>query len=125
MNYQVRARLNWVELYLKCKNASYVCRHCGVSRPTLRKWVQRYQEHGLTGLCDQSKQPYSSPNRKVGPKEEKRILELRKKRKLGARRIQKELKRLDDCSLSLATIHKVLVPQQSSSTCSRETKNRV
>jgi len=42
-------------------------------------------------------------------KEEQWILSLRKTRKLGARRIQNELFRLHDCSLALATIHKVLV----------------
>jgi transposase InsO family protein len=36
------------------------------------------------------------------------ILDLRLKRKLGARRIQNELVRLHECSFSLATIHKVL-----------------
>jgi hypothetical protein len=36
------------------------------------------------------------------------ILDFRKKRKLGARRIQNELKRLHDISLSLAATHEVL-----------------
>lgn len=45
---------------------------------------------------------------KVLASHERWILELRKKRKLGARRIQSELQRLHGFSLSLATIHKVL-----------------
>jgi transposase InsO family protein len=48
------------------------------------------------------------PSYKVTAKEEGWILELRK-RNLGARRIQGELKRDHDFNLSLATIHKVLV----------------
>jgi len=65
MDRQLKARLNWVNLYLETKNASHVCIHCGISRPTLRKWVARYQEFGIEGLKDLSKRPKSSPNTKV------------------------------------------------------------
>lgn len=41
-----------------------------------------------------------------------RILTLRSKRKLGARRIQSELLRQHEFRLNLATIHKVLVKNQ-------------
>lgn len=33
-----KARLGWVELYAKTGVAGLVCRRCGISRPTLRKW---------------------------------------------------------------------------------------
>ncbi len=108
MNKEIRQRLNWVELYEDTKDAGLVCRRCGISRPTLRKWWRRYQSKGIDGLRSQSRRPLSSPNAKVGSKEETLILELRKVRNLGARRIQSELVRLHQLSFSLATIHKVL-----------------
>jgi len=109
MDRDQKTRLKWVNLYRELGNAGIVCRRCGISRPTLRKWVRRYEEAGLDGLKSKSKRPKSSPSKKVSNQHEQWILELRKKRKLGARRIQNELKRLHECSLSLATIHKVLI----------------
>jgi transposase InsO family protein len=94
--------------YEETRDAGLTCRRCGISRPTLRLWFQRYQEKGITGLISQSRRPHSSPARKVFKQEGEWILSLRKRR-LGARRIRSELKRNYSCSLSLATIHKVLV----------------
>ena len=108
MDRTVRMRLKWVELYKNAKDAGFVCRRCGISRPTLRKWYRRYKELGIDGLENQSKKPINSPNLKITEDIEALILDFRKKRKLGARRIQNELKRLYDISLSLATIHKIL-----------------
>ena len=73
-----------------------------------RKWIQRYKLLGTEGLKDQSKCPKSIPNKKVGSREEKWILELRTSRELGARRIQSELIRHYNLHLSLATIHRIL-----------------
>jgi len=84
-----------------------VCLKCGISRPTLRKWWNRYQECGLKGLEEESRRPKSSPNRKVFADEERLIAELRK-RKLGHRRIQSELFRLHAVWFSTSTIHKTL-----------------
>ena len=54
-----------------------------------------------------SRKPLNSPSKK-----EQLILELRRKKNRGARRLQSELKRQYDISLSLATIHKVLYRNQ-------------
>jgi len=105
MDKQIRQRLVWVEMYSECNDAGLVCRRCGISRPTLRKWARRY---AADGMVDQSRRPHSSPNTKIGTKEEQWILSLRRTRKLGARRIKNELFRLHNCSFSLASIHKVL-----------------
>ena len=112
MNNQINARLKWVKLYELKKDAGYVCRHCGVSRPTLRKWYKRYLKMGIEGLEDQSKRPLSSPNKKINNQIEKWIIDFRIKRNLGARRIQTELMRLHEYHLSLASIHKVLTAHQ-------------
>lgn len=108
MDREIQQRLGWVELYSECNDAGLVCRRCGISRPTLRKWWRRYQDSGIEGLSSQSRRPHSSPAKKVGASEEKHILSLRRSRNLGARRIQTELLRQHEISLSLATIHKVL-----------------
>ena len=65
MEAEIKVRLTWVKLYEETKNAGYVCRHCGISRPTLRKWAERYKDLGETGLNNQSKRPINSPNKKV------------------------------------------------------------
>jgi len=104
----IRMRLRWIRLYEKTGNVSLVCRRCGISAPTFRKWKRRYDEHGPEGLLDQSRRPHSSPNMKVDGAWEGRILKMRTTRRIGARRIQSELIRHHDLRLSLSTIHKVL-----------------
>ena len=77
MEAEIKARLTWVKLYEETKNAGYVCRHCGISRPTLRKWYSRYKNFGVEGLNDKSKRPKSSPNKKLNDKLKKIIIDLR------------------------------------------------
>jgi len=108
MNTKVKLRLKWIKLYQKSGNAGQVCNHYGISRFTLRKWIKRYEVQGEDGLISLSSKPKSSPLQKRNHINEQLILQLRKERKLGARRLQSELKRLHDIALSLSTIHKVL-----------------
>ena len=112
MNREIQQRLQWVRLYEESGDAGFVCRRCGISRPTLRKWCRRFQAYGVDGLTSQSRRPHTSPNIKAGQKEERLILDLRTTRNLGARRIQSELQRLSAISLSMATIHKILQRNQ-------------
>jgi len=60
-----KARLGWVELYAQTGDAGLVCRRCGISRPTLRKWWRRYQAAGLAGLVEQSRRPRRLAAQKV------------------------------------------------------------
>jgi len=127
MDEKIKARLVWVELYESTKDAGFVCRKCGISRPTLRKWFRRYQQHGIDGLQELSRRPKRSPNKKIDQQQEELIKELRQRR-LGTRRIQSELIRLHDIRLSRASLHKVLVKQAApplkKSRRVRKTKNR-
>jgi len=107
MNPEVKKRLKWIRVYEKTKNAGMVCLRCGISRPTLRKWLLRYEAEGIAGLESRSRRPQRSPNTKVSKKHEQWILKYRKAQ-LGARRIQSELIWRQNFHLSLATIHKVL-----------------
>lgn len=111
MNNEIKVRLQWVQLYLQTKNAGLVCRRCGVSRPTLRLWVKRYQQSGEAGLQSQSRRRKKTPPKKVTPQITQWVLELRQRR-LGSRRIQSELKRLHDCSLARRTIQNILRQEQ-------------
>jgi len=112
MEHKIQARLKWVTLYEKLEDAGLVCRRCGISRPTLRKWVRRYQQYGLDGLADHSRRPKSSPNQKIDKEKTDWILKLRFNRNIGARRIQNELMRLYKFSVSLSSIQKVLTTHQ-------------
>lgn len=107
MTHKTKARLEWVKLYAETKNAGLVCRRCGISRPTLRKWWRRSQMVGEAGLEDLSRRPKSSSNRKIFEKEIKLVSELRKRR-LGSRRIQSELLRNYVFRVSRATLCKIL-----------------
>jgi transposase InsO family protein len=113
MGTDVEARLRWVEMFQKVGNASLVCLRCGISRPTLRKWVQRYREHGLDGLAGTSRRPHNSPATKTSQQVLEWISELRQ-RGLGSRRIQSELSRSYNFHVSRPTIDKALqtLPQR-------------
>lgn len=108
MDAKLKARLGWIKLYQEKQDFGYVCRHCGISRPTLRKWYHRYNADGIAGLLDISKKPHNSPNKKLDASLVSRILLLRSKLNIGARRIQLELFVQDGTRLSLASIHKAL-----------------
>jgi transposase InsO family protein len=72
-------------------NRRALCREYEVSPKTAYKWIGRYQELGEEGLGDQSRAPYSSPNRT--PEEiEELILRLRDEEPVwGARKIRARL----------------------------------
>ena len=102
-------RLGWIKLYEEIGDAGVVCRRCGISRPTLRKWWRRYQAQGAAGLEERSRRPHSSPGRKVLEREEGLVLQLRRERELGIEMLRNELARRHGLELALDTIHKVLV----------------
>lgn len=105
----VRLRRKWIEAWHELGDAGAVCRRFGISRPTLRKWLGRYEAAGEAGLRDESRRPKRSPGTKVGPRQEEIILGLRRERRLGIKRLRVELIRLHDLHLSSATLHNVLV----------------
>lgn len=56
MDKQIKARTRWVDLYLETKDAGFVCRKCGISRPTKKlrrkKKFMRYSRP-IPGDCIQ------------------------------------------------------------------------
>ncbi len=58
----------------------------GISRPTAYKWLRRWKQEGPAGLTDRSSRPHRSP-RRVPARVETRILRLRRRLRLGPRRL--------------------------------------
>lgn len=104
----VRRRRTWIAAYHELGDAGAVCRRFGISRPTLRKWLRRYDADGDAGLTELSRRPLSSPARKVAENEVELILRLRRERRLGVKRLRIELERLHGLRLAASTLHKVL-----------------
>ena len=64
-----------VQTYLQTGNYSETARHWNTSPQRVRKWVQRYQQHGEQGLHDLPQTPKRQP-RKTDPDTEQRVLQL-------------------------------------------------
>jgi putative transposase len=88
---------------------SELCRRHGISRPTGYKWLQRAEEEGLSGLQDRSRRPHSCPHATCEEVVE-RILEIRKRRRWGARKIHRLIaqdSRFSEAP-SIDTVHHIL-----------------
>jgi transposase-like protein len=54
-----RMRLGWLRWHAEHGHTkSLTCRHFAISRPTLDRWLQRYQRVGLRGIEDRSHRPH-------------------------------------------------------------------
>lgn len=87
-----------------------LCRSFGISRPTAYKIIHRFEECGIEGLKEKSKNPRKHPN-KTKESVEQRIIELKEKHNLwGAKKIRKLL--FNDCYEkdipSVVTVHNIL-----------------
>ena len=91
MDADQKKRLGRIELYKATGDEGLVCRRCGISRPTLRKWQRRYDQAGVDGLKSQSRRPHLSPGKKVFEREERLIVRLRLERRLGIKQLRIEL----------------------------------
>ena len=86
---------------------SELCRRFGISRPTGHKWLKRYQEEGLGGLEDRSHRPHSCPHL-TSESVVERILEIRRRHRWGAPKIQRILQDEVELAPSIDAIHRVL-----------------
>jgi len=74
---EFRKRSRWIQLYERIGHAGIVCLKYGISLPTLRKWLKRYERcGGIDGLKAMSRRLHNSPASKVTPELEKLILEM-------------------------------------------------
>jgi len=111
---EVKKRLVGIKSFRETRDAGFTCPIGGISRPTLRKWLRRFEVCGEQGLVKKSRKPHHTPTQKVFKEQECLILETRKKRRLGARGIQHEIARLHNCRLLLVTIDKFFQHNQGS-----------
>lgn len=52
-----KKKLDWIDYYLKVKNARLVCRHFGICPSLFYKWLKRFRRLGVKGLEEVSKRP--------------------------------------------------------------------
>ena len=87
---------------------SELCRRHGIVRKTGYKWVERYRTEGFEGLSDRSHRPKHCPHATPSWVEE-RIVQLRKHRGWGAKKLGKLLRDENGWSPSRDTIHRILL----------------
>lgn len=81
----------------------YTAKHFSTSRNTVRKWLDRWHEHGYAGLESLSRRPHRSPGA-TPPHQRQRLVRLKHKyKRLGAEAI----KAIEGISLSAKTIRKI------------------
>jgi transposase InsO family protein len=80
-----------------------------VSRKTVYKWLERYEEQGVAGLTERSRRPHFSPNQ-VSPEVEAAIVEARQHWKWGPRKLRVKLCQQDEARQwpAVSTIASVL-----------------
>jgi transposase InsO family protein len=79
----VHGRLLIVERHRAGWPQARVAEQLGVSRGTVKKWIDRYQADGPAGLEDRSSRPHTTP-RRTDDEVEARVLALRVERHRGA-----------------------------------------
>ncbi len=89
------------------RKISKTARLCGISRPTVRKWLRRFFAEGEAGLRERSRRPHRMP-RKTSDEVERLVLMLREKTNYGARRIARALWQKYRVKLSYGTVQKIL-----------------
>ena len=86
---------------------SELCRRYQISRVTGYKWVKRHTALGVPGLSDGSHRPSSCPHR-IPAVVERRIIELRKRRRWGAPKLHTLLEEELGSAPAISTIHRIL-----------------
>jgi transposase InsO family protein len=92
----------------KARPCSALCAEFEISRPTGYLWLRRYQKDGVHGIAEQSRRPFSSPQRTATDLEH-RVLETRLRYPdWGARKLRVVLSR-QGMELPPNTIHRILL----------------
>jgi transposase InsO family protein len=78
-SYQMDERVKFIGRLLEGERMSELCKEFGISRRTGYKFRQRYLNHGIRGLADQSRRPQFHPHKTAEPIEQL-IIKLRKLR---------------------------------------------
>lgn len=89
MDQKIQLIADWQSDYFSVTDLS---NRYGVSRPTIYKWLSRYEEFGIEGLKEQSRAPHHSPNQTEADIVEFIVKEKLKNRNRGPKKIYNQLK---------------------------------
>lgn len=81
-----KLRYQMVE-YAQATTISQAARTFRTTRPTVRKWIDRYEKEAYTGLLDRSRAPHTCPH-KASKAVERKVLKLREQVPWGGERIR-------------------------------------
>lgn len=79
---------------------------CPFSERSLKYWLSNYKKHGMSGLVNKSTMPRSHPN-ETSIRKKERIIEMRNKTKLCARKMNYKLKK-EGINIGTRTIGKII-----------------
>ncbi len=100
-------RFRWIKPILdKEISIKQMVKVCPFSERTLKYWLSNYRKGGLSGLKDKSRRPRSQPD-ETPIRIKERIIELRKKTKLCAKKMNYKLKK-EGISIGTRTIGKII-----------------
>lgn len=89
MDQKIQLIADWQSQYFSITDLS---QKYGLSRPTIYKWLERYEELGIEGLKEQSRTPQYSPNQTKDAIVKLIIAEKLKNRKRGPKKVYHQLK---------------------------------
>jgi transposase InsO family protein len=75
---EAKSRLEWV-IYRESHTATLTCRHFGIGRSLLYKWIDRFDEKNLRSLEDRYRAPEKTREREASPVKDNRLIRLRKR----------------------------------------------
>lgn len=78
-----RTRQKWIQVYEQLGSITKTAIRCGISRPTLYRWIERARSDPDSKLLDKSKRPKDLTNNKVTKETEALILDIRKRHNWG------------------------------------------
>src|SRR6202795_4930540 len=103
-------RLRFVARLLEGEKIAPLCAEFGISRKTVYKIFDRYQDCGLTAFTDRSRRPYRQANRLPAPIEATIVRQKREYPGWGAPKIREKLRRqfTGPHLPAISTVHAVL-----------------
>lgn len=91
---QMEVKMQFInEWHRGCNSITDIAEKYEISRPTVYKWLKRYEQNGVEGLREQSRAPMNSPHRTSRDILDIVIQEKLKNRRRGPRKIRAQLKR--------------------------------
>jgi len=102
-------RLRWMTHYLQHdRNATFTCRHFGISRQCFYRWWRRYDPHNLATLEARSHRPHRLRRPTWSPEHAQRVLVLRRQYPRWGKDKLRALLPKQGCSFSVSMIGRIL-----------------